>query len=250
MNVIRELGLLLQIRRNDSKGASMPFKRGQTSIPLRLIQRSGFRGGGRGADSLKHFKRSNYLRISIFRSGWQEGSLLWEEMLSPSWRDLRLFLDFRWRRFSRLSHVIQKNCQICLTMMWKWEPTVCRRLGWQRTAWPLPGGCPPWRRLGSPTSTSASTHWWRQSCEIFELFQYLMMIHHLNFGDRDTLANQLNNLKIKSPNQPNHLEVGDKSPWFVEVSLSLRSFSVRFRKSLSLYQEDQWRLTARWWRLR
>ena len=69
MNVIRELGLLLQIRRNDSKGASMPFKRGQTSIPLRLIQRSGFRGGGRGADSLKHFKRSNYLRISIFRSG-------------------------------------------------------------------------------------------------------------------------------------------------------------------------------------
>ena len=99
MNVIRELGLLLQIRRNDSKGASMPFKRGQTSVPLRLIQRSGFRGGGRGADSLKHFKRSNYLRISIFRSGWQEGSLWWEVRLSPSWRDLRLFPDFRLRLF-------------------------------------------------------------------------------------------------------------------------------------------------------
>ena len=99
MNVIQELGWLLRIKRNDSKGASMAFKRGQTSIPLRLIQRSGFRGGGRGADSLKHFKRSNYLRISIFRSGWQEGSLWWEVRLSPSWRDLRLFLDFRWRRF-------------------------------------------------------------------------------------------------------------------------------------------------------
>ena len=36
----------------------MPFKRGQTSIPLRLIQRSGFRegeGAGAGGDSLKHF---------------------------------------------------------------------------------------------------------------------------------------------------------------------------------------------------
>ena len=62
--------LIITVRRNDSKGASMPFKRGQTSIPLRLIQRSGFREGeGAGGYSLKHFLWSNYLRISIFRSG-------------------------------------------------------------------------------------------------------------------------------------------------------------------------------------
>ena len=67
MNVIRELGLLLQIRRNDSKGASMPFKRGQTSIPLRLIQRSCFSEGEGGFS--KTCQRSHYLRISIFRSG-------------------------------------------------------------------------------------------------------------------------------------------------------------------------------------
>ena len=163
MNVIRELGWLLRIRRNDSKGASMAFKRGQTSIPLRLIQRSCFSEGEGGFS--KTCQRSHYLRISIFRSGWQEGSLLWEERLSPSWRDLPLFLDFRWRLFRDFLMQFRKIAiYICLTLMWKWKPTVCRRLGWQRTAWPLPGGCPPWRRLGSPTSTSASTHWWRQSC--------------------------------------------------------------------------------------
>ena len=62
MNVIRELGLLLQIRRNDSKGASMPFKRGQTSIPLRLIQRSGFREGTGGGFS------KTFIKVKLFRN--------------------------------------------------------------------------------------------------------------------------------------------------------------------------------------
>ena len=53
MNVIRELGWLLRIRRNDSKGVSMPFKRGRTSIQS-LIQRSGW-GRGRGGGFSKTF---------------------------------------------------------------------------------------------------------------------------------------------------------------------------------------------------
>ena len=86
-------------------------------------------------------------QLLIPRSGWLEASLLWGGRLSPSWSDWQLCQDFRSK--SKIDD------------FWtKCEKIVCRRLAWQQTVWPWLAACLPSRRPGSPTSTSASTHWW------------------------------------------------------------------------------------------
>ena len=86
-------------------------------------------------------------QLLIPRSGWLEASPLWGGRLSPSWSDWQLCQDFRSK--SKIDD------------FWtKCEKIVCRRLAWQQTVWPWLAACLPSRRPGSPTSTSASTHWW------------------------------------------------------------------------------------------